>query len=93
MLSATRRAAGSGTEVRAQKYDGTSTGPVSYTHLDVYKRQEQLHGRIVHIAQGRHDIRKAVPDGKLRRRTRCKFIICLLYTSDMGSSRFPTAAL
>ena len=36
---------------------------------------EQLHGRIVHIAQGGHDIRKAVPDGKLRCRTRCKLII------------------
>ena len=36
---------------------------------------EQLHGCVVHIAQGGHDICKAVPDGKLRRRTRCKFII------------------
>ena len=36
---------------------------------------EQLHGRIVHIAQGGHNIRKTVPDSKLRCRTRCKFII------------------
>ena len=36
---------------------------------------EQLHGRIVHIAQGGHDIRKAVPDGELRCRTRRKLII------------------
>ena len=35
---------------------------------------ELLHGRIVHIAQGGHNIRKTVPDGKLRRRTRCEFI-------------------
>ena len=36
---------------------------------------EQLHGRIVHIAQGGHNIRKTVPYSKLRRRTRCEFII------------------
>ena len=36
---------------------------------------EQLHGRIVHIAQGGHDVRKTVLDSKFRRRTRCKFII------------------
>ena len=36
---------------------------------------ELLHGRIVHIAQGGHNIRKTVPYSKLRRRTRCEFII------------------
>ena len=36
---------------------------------------EQFHGRIVHIAEGGHNIRKAVPDGKLRCRARRKFII------------------
>ena len=36
---------------------------------------EQFHGRIVHIAQGGHDVRKTVPDGELRRRTRRKLII------------------
>ncbi|CAN4029247.1 Chloramphenicol acetyltransferase, partial [Dysosmobacter welbionis] len=36
---------------------------------------EQFHGRIVHIAEGRHDVCKTVPDGKLRCRTRCKLII------------------
>ena len=36
---------------------------------------EQLHGRVVHIAQGRHDVRKAELLGKFRRRARRKFII------------------
>ena len=35
----------------------------------------QLHGRIVHIAQGGHDVRQPVLDGKLRRRAGCEFII------------------
>ena len=36
---------------------------------------QQLHGRKVHITQGWHNIRNTVPDGKLRCRARCKFII------------------
>ncbi len=36
---------------------------------------QQLHRRKVHITQGGHNIRKTVLDSKLRRRTRCKFII------------------
>ena len=36
---------------------------------------DQLHGRIVHIAQGGHNVCKSEPLGKFRRRARRKFII------------------
>ena len=62
-------------------FHGKSSCPVSYTHLDVYKRQgyEPGHGQPSFDKQFARDWLKANPDNDW---TLPQDIVCLLYTSQ-----------
>ena len=62
--------------------------PVSYTHLDVYKRQSLVNGNAMVVATSRGGKSMFVKLEILMlylRFTKARFYICLLYTSRYGS--------